>query len=587
MCKDHAVLKLGGLSNRVLIVVALVGALALLGMLAQAAGAAEPGAITEYPIPVETTPYAIASGPEGKIWFVDSGNHAQGGPAIGRMSTSGAIGAAEVVPFPHSGLGLALTAGPDGNMWAQQDEYVDKVPAAVSATGQITAYEYPSHAKSGGFGSIAVGPEGRLWIGLNEVLAAESTLGEGTLYETESPADISGVISGPGGRLWFGAGNRIQRIATNGVFSGTDVFPLTEGSGINDMTLGPDGNVWFTLGSPSAVGKITPTGTITLFDTPTASALPFGIAAGPDGQIWFTERNADTVGSIPVTATTGAEIHEYPVKHSNAGLIGIVAGSDNRMWFTEFNENSLGAITTGVAAPTGGSGSTTQGGSTGPGGGAGGGGGTGGGKLAGLPRVPSAAGCVAEQLSLLDVLAGAGKAHLLGVAPRSAVGQQVKILSSWNGKVIGKAKVAADGSFAATVSAPPSRFRHGAKGSYAVKLGKVKSARILYSRRLYTSSITASGGTIVFVGSVVPPLAKPADAVLIRAASSCAGVARGAVVGKATPGRGGVFSVKVALPAALERGSSVYFRAETVVRAKTGKKTLAAVGLVRGIKLVP
>lgn len=548
---------------------------------------ADPGVVTEYPIPVQTTPYAVATGPEGKIWFVDNGGQ------VGRMTTSGTISAAEVVPPPHPGLGQAIALGPDGNIWVEQYEHLDKVPPTATSTGQITAYEYPSHPGSDGYGSITIGPDGRLWVGLTEQFAASTTSGEMQLYESGSPtSQVSGLISGPGERLWFGAGDRIQRVAVNGGHSGADVFKLPEGDDdVNDLALGPDGNVWFTLGTPAAVGKITPAGAITVFDVPKASSLPFGIAAGPDGHMWFTERNADAIGSIPLAATSGSEIHEYPVAHSNAGVLGIVAGPDNRMWFVESNENRLGAITTGAATPpgggentlppggstTGGGGSSTVGGSTGEGGGA----------RPALPSAPTAVGCAAEQLSLLDVLARGGSASLLGVAPRSDAGQQVRILSAWNGKVVGKAKVGPDGTFTASVPAPPSRFRHGAKGSYAIELGKAKSAPVAYSRRIYTTAITASGRTITFAGSVKPPLAKPAAPVTIRAASSCAGVAKGAVVATATPSRGGAFSAAIKLPTALDAGASVYFRVETVVRRGAGKKTISAAGLVRGIKLIP
>ena len=174
---------------------------------------------------------------------------------------------------------------------------------------------------------------------------------------------------------------------------------------------------------------------------------------------------------------------------------------------------------------------------------------------------------------------------MLGVAPHAAVGQKVSILAAWNGKVLGKATVAPNGSFTTSVPAPPSRFRHGAKGSYAVKLNKTKSASVAYSRRIYTSSISASGRTIAFAGAVTAPLAKPAAPVIIRAASSCAGVAKGAVVATVTPSRSGTFSAAIKLPAALDAGAVAYFRAETVVRKGAGGKTISAAGLVRGIKL--
>src|ERR1700728_2100151 len=63
---------------------------------------------------------------------------------------------------------------------------------------------------------------------------------------------------------------------------------------LQDIAAGPDGNLWFTdescqgiSGNPCAIGRITPSGTITEFPIGLSSD-PFDIAAGPDGNLWFT-----------------------------------------------------------------------------------------------------------------------------------------------------------------------------------------------------------------------------------------------------------------------------------------------------------
>ncbi len=73
----------------------------------------------------------------------------------------------------------------------------------------------------------------------------------------------------------------------------------TMDTNLNDITAGPDGNLWFTAGETSQIGRITPGGQITLFRLPRAQSDPFGITAGPDGTLWFTE--ASKIGRI----TTG------------------------------------------------------------------------------------------------------------------------------------------------------------------------------------------------------------------------------------------------------------------------------------------
>jgi len=548
-----------------------------------ASAGATAGTITKYPIPIETTPYGITTGPDGKIWLVDSGNHV-GGTFIGRMATSGAISSPDLVQLPSSGLGLAATLGPDGNMWVAQDAQIDKVPVGVALTSEITPYALGSG--TGGYGSIAAGPDGRLWFGWNHQVGAITTTGTITGYETNSSTSVSGVTVGADGKLWFGEGNKIARMDTSGHTGVGDEFALPPGDSlINGLVLGPDGNIWFSLGLPAAVGRITPAGTITIFPTPTLNSLPFGLAAGPDGQIWFAERNGDAIGAIPTTATSGADIVEYPVGFNNAGVLYITAGPDSRMWFSEFNLDALGAITTN-AAPAGGpsGGETTPGsppkGETAPGSPA---------QdvlLPAFPPLPAAVGCAANKLILTDVFPQGGRTQVLGVAPAAAIGKNVTILSTWNGKPVGKAKVLADLSFKATVPLPPRSLRFTNRANYLVKLGQARSGALKFSRRMYTTSITAAGRAITFSGNVTRPFAKRIETVTIRAAASCTAIAGGTIVAKVSLTQSGTFSASFQLPASLQSAPKVYLLAQTRVRQNQhSSKTYPTSTLIRGVEL--
>ena len=148
-------------------------------------------------------------------------------------------------------------------------------------------------------------------------------------------------MAGPDGALWFtedgivnGSSGAVGRITTSGDVS-EYVLPTLPGydSGAGDITVGPDGNLWFTWASQpptgdldmvlSSVGRITPSGVITEF--PVSVDLgwpPGGIARGRDGSIWLTarwgERHPQGVddgletsfslpneGSLPVTSREG------------------------------------------------------------------------------------------------------------------------------------------------------------------------------------------------------------------------------------------------------------------------------------------
>ena len=96
------------------------------------------------------------------------------------------------------------------------------------------------------------------------------------------------------------------------------------------ITVGPDGNLWFTEGA-NKIGRITTAGVITEFPVPTAASGPTGITMGPDGNLWFTETAANKIGRI----TTAGVITEFPVPTAASGPTGITMGPDGNLWFTE------------------------------------------------------------------------------------------------------------------------------------------------------------------------------------------------------------------------------------------------------------
>jgi virginiamycin B lyase len=150
-----------------------------------------------------------------------------------------------------------------------------------------------------------------------------------------------GITLGPDGAMWLPIGDgSIGRMTTDG--SVTDLFPLPIGVRLPaGITAGPDGNLWFTTRLPSAIGRITTSGNITMFAVPLPS-LPYAITSGPDGNLWFTMPGSNRIGRM---STTGA-LAEFPVPTPFAGLSGITAGPDGNLWFTEAQASRIGRITT-------------------------------------------------------------------------------------------------------------------------------------------------------------------------------------------------------------------------------------------------
>jgi len=155
------------------------------------------------------------------------------------------------------------------------------------------------------------------------------------------------IVMGPDGALWFTQGTPtpfqgggISRITTDGVITNLYHAPVsyTQPSSPFDLAVGPDGALWFT--DLSRVGKVTTSGTVSLY--PTGIAGNF-IVAGPDGALWFTGTNA--AGGVIGRITTAGTLVTIPLPTPSFPQ-GITVGPDGAMWFLDPGRSSVGQITT-------------------------------------------------------------------------------------------------------------------------------------------------------------------------------------------------------------------------------------------------
>src|SRR4029450_676294 len=118
------------------------------------------------------------------------------------------------------------------------------------------------------------------------------------------------------------------------------------GGSPEDITTGPDANLWFTEFDSGSIARILPAAPnpITEFNVSPADIRPAGIAAGPDGNLWFVEITGNQVGRI--TATSPNTITEFPIPTVDSAPQDIVAGPDGNLWFTE-GRGKIGRITPG------------------------------------------------------------------------------------------------------------------------------------------------------------------------------------------------------------------------------------------------
>jgi virginiamycin B lyase len=293
---------------------------------AEAADAAAVGSISEFP---SSGANPLVLGSDGNLYFIapgelttDSGAN-QTNEGIGRITPSGAVATfADMAASPggNGALMAAITEGPDGNIWFVDDIGINPtLPNVGRVTPAGVVTDFPV-----------------------------------PLFDSLTDAHLDGITAGPDGNLWFtgssesGEGRSstpipqhgfIGRITTSGTIT-LFASPNTN-STPGSIIAGSDGNVWFT--DSGNIGRITPSGTITEFASPGTGAL----VLGPDGNIYFsfsgeltteagTSETNDSIGRITPSGTVTTFTDHAMSPGGNGALIAsLTAGPDGNIWFVD------------------------------------------------------------------------------------------------------------------------------------------------------------------------------------------------------------------------------------------------------------
>jgi virginiamycin B lyase len=283
----------------------------------------------------DATPTDIVSGPDGALWFTDSGNN-----VIGRITTSGKYTLQQVA---GTSVSVGITEGADKNLWFTVDLEEGGI-GRITTSGKVTLYKdvggaYTQH--------IAPGPDGSLWF-----TESNGTVGErlksGTIRHFSigsSNAQSEGIVEGPDSNLWIAQtqvgshfSNQVIRLSTRG-----EQKSYTVGYGPESICVGPDKALWFTERGANAIGRLTTSGKFVEYPTHKQYLDPFGIATGPDGALWFTDfGETHQIGRM----TTSGKLTYYPLHRTLTSVSSITAGPDGAMWFTSSLGATIGRIAT-------------------------------------------------------------------------------------------------------------------------------------------------------------------------------------------------------------------------------------------------
>ncbi|HKD74211.1 MAG TPA: hypothetical protein VKB76_01900, partial [Ktedonobacterales bacterium] len=235
------------------------------------------GATKTFDLPDHSAGTTFTFDDAGNLWYTNTivrsliDPNAQG--YIGKLDHAGH---ATEFALPAQDLPDAIVAGPDGNLWFFDDG--TSSIGTITPQGKVKEYPVPYTPKLAG--SIAVGlkemiagPDHNLWFAdpQSGVVGRVTLKGTITIFTNGADHFPQHLIGGPDGSVWFldeGKDNAIDRISPAGQLVS---YPLHTLMGINSsLTVGPDGNLWFTL--YNQIGRMTPEGALTLYAVPTLDA---------------------------------------------------------------------------------------------------------------------------------------------------------------------------------------------------------------------------------------------------------------------------------------------------------------------------
>ena len=260
----------------------------------------EPGSILDF-----------ATGTDGALWYVANGWEPTSIELLGRMTTTGEVTAEFLV-----GEVNGLAGGPGARIWFTEGNGVIKRVVGSGSVEEFTVptgvgKDLPSYSSPG---ALVAGPDGNMWFldyGLNDEdhdfvgrITPQGEIKEFPLPgEFREPQYQEWIAAGPGGDVWVATSTGLlYEVSPDGVVE-QSTLPRVEGE-IEGIAAGPEGDLWYTSGAVfggTTLGRVTPAGDTTLFQSQSASTGWDDPTLGPDGNLWFID-DEDLVSVKPPLA---------------------------------------------------------------------------------------------------------------------------------------------------------------------------------------------------------------------------------------------------------------------------------------------
>jgi streptogramin lyase len=237
-------------------------------------------------------------------------------------------------PFWQSFDPGKITRGNDGAVWFVGN--FGKI-GRLSLTGSLKTFTVePPNATDGSDALMGVywGPDNHVWYGTFTGIVGKLDPATGAVTRFQMPeAPVFDITRGPDGNMWATIGASVYKISTSGAFTAFSLGGRDTGSMLRP---GPDGNMWIMETFGRRIFHMNTAGTIlnivSLVDpkVPVCGLTCAGITAGPDGNMWFTQSEQfPQVGRI----TMSGQITYFTF--AGTGAMDIAWVHDGNIWFSD------------------------------------------------------------------------------------------------------------------------------------------------------------------------------------------------------------------------------------------------------------
>jgi virginiamycin B lyase len=294
--------------------------------------AASAAVITEFPLPANSQPNFLESGPDGNIWFTEYGPD-----KIGRITPAGVITHFPVTNSPacHGPYGITLAA--DGRIWYSC--IASGTLGRMSINGSTVGYLAPGdHTPAG---PIAGGADGLLYYTTTDKRVEAVDLNGIEVSYKSHAGTLFGIAAGLDGAAWYGEGGAppiMWRKPYSGSFASGVEIP-------NEAFLvtwcETWGHAFFTEFGAGKIARQLPSQPAPDEFDVGAGSYPSGIACGAEGSVWYTMLGTNQIGRFKRDCFCS---ETFDVPTPNAGLYGITVGPDGSVWFAENSANKIGRL---------------------------------------------------------------------------------------------------------------------------------------------------------------------------------------------------------------------------------------------------